>query len=254
MRNLQNKFSASALTVVLLLSVGLTSCDDEPVDNQPVEKEITVTLNHKWNSKSLAFNTYYQTAKPDSFLLSKLKYHINNFVLFDAKGNTYPGKTQYFLVDVVDGFTPTFTLGNFDGIEMVGMDFTIGVEDSATNASAALNTKFTDPMYWAMASGYINVKVEGRSPTGTNGQALFHIGGYKYPYYTAQKVHVDFTETKVKNWVGQSKIAIDVNLAEFFTSPTEYDFSILSELELPGQLASNYSLNWPGMFSLKSVE
>jgi hypothetical protein len=64
--------------------------------------------------------------------------------------------------------------------------------DSATNVSGAFGGDLdpTNGMYWTWQSGYINVKVEGRSPAAPGGVFELHLGGYAAPHATAQWVEL----------------------------------------------------------------
>lgn len=77
--------------------------------------------------------------------------------------------------------------------ESDSLQFTLGV-DSIANVSGAM-TGDLDPdkgMYWAWHSGYINLKVEGR--TGHCGNIEWHLGGYQYPFANAQTCVVPFNK------------------------------------------------------------
>jgi hypothetical protein len=47
-------------------------------------------------------------------------------------------------------------------------------------------------MYWAWQSGYINMKIEGRSPQCKNRKNVFqyHIGGYLQPLYSMRTLEI----------------------------------------------------------------
>jgi hypothetical protein len=68
--------------------------------------------------------------------------------------------------------------------------FLLGV-DSLTNVSGAFGGDLdpTNGMYWTWQSGYINMKLEGRSSAAPKGRFELHLGGYAAPHATAQWVH-----------------------------------------------------------------
>ena len=51
-------------------------------------------------------------------------------------------------------------------------------------------------MYWAWNTGYINLKIMGESsavPTNSH-EFEFHLGGYRFPFATAQTIQVDLND------------------------------------------------------------
>ena len=77
--------------------------------------------------------------------------------------------------------------------------FYIGI-DSITSVSGALEGDL-DPskgMYWAWQSGYINFKIEGKSPSAKTrkNKFHFHVGGYIKPFYAIREVKLATKEAK----------------------------------------------------------
>jgi len=137
------------------------------------------------------------------------------------------------------------------GLKISKVRFTLGVEDSLTNAKGDLNQLFTDPMYWGMAMGYINVKLEGKTmQSGVEGNAYFHIGGYAAPNQTARNIELDFT-TSLEAAFGKNTATLQVDLAEFFHSPNPIQLATLNDVQTVGSDAVTISQNWDSMFSLK---
>ena len=118
------------------------------------------------------------------------------------------------------------------------LKFNIGV-DSLANVSGALKGDL-DPvngMYWAWQSGYINMKLEGRSSSckTRKNEFQFHIGGYMKPNYAMRKV---ILEPKKSNFT----VEINVDVAELFS---KLELSKINSVMVPGTKAmqiANYSV------------
>lgn len=79
------------------------------------------------------------------------------------------------------------------------IEFHIGV-DSIASVSGALSGDL-DPskgMYWAWQSGYINLKIEGSSPSCNTrkNEFQFHVGGYQKPFYALQTISLKVNNSK----------------------------------------------------------
>jgi MbnP len=242
------------LAAFVTTSVLTTSCDDDPPPIEQNEHKITVTLNHQWDGSALSLNDWYITANFDSFQLTKIVYHINNFEFIDADGSALPADDDWFMVNGEESLMPVWTMGNLDDRIFTSVRFTIGVSDSAVNASGELNSIFTDPMFWGMANGYINFKLEGKSPSVTNEDVTLHTGGYLEPYRVIANVEVEFpTGSEVSSVLGSNLLTLNMNLAEYFDNPNLIDLSTTFDIQNPNDDAVKISENWPSMYSFGSV-
>ena len=93
----------------------------------------------------------------------------------------------------------------------------------------------TKGMYWAWQSGYINMKMEGKSSSckTRKNEFQFHIGGYMKPNYAMRKV-----ELVSKN----QNLNITIDVAEFFS---ELKLSETNSIMIPGKKAmklADYSI------------
>ncbi|MBI1305519.1 MAG: hypothetical protein GC181_02765 [Bacteroidetes bacterium] len=238
----------------LLFSISLSGCDDDPkpIDTDP--HKITVTMNHVWGSSALHLEDWNTTSNNDSFQLTKLIYHINNFELIDADGNATPADEKWFMVNSEENMNPTFTMGDLDNKEFTAIRFTIGVEDSTVNADGMLNSLFTDPMYWGMANGYINFKLEGKSPSATSQGVVLHVGGYLFPNMAIAHVTVNFDSGKIlSSQLGKNKLTLNADLSEYFHSPNTIDLAQINLIHMPGEDAIKISENWQTMFSFGGI-
>jgi hypothetical protein len=84
-------------------------------------------------------------------------------------------------------------------------------------------------MYWAWQSGYINMKLEGKSSSckTRNNEFQFHIGGYLSPYYAIRKVALSYDKKA-------TQINIGIDLYNFFAN---LNLAKTNSVMIPGTLA-----------------
>jgi hypothetical protein len=120
-------------------------------------------------------------------------------------GTRFKDKQTVHLIDVERLETLAFQLKQAPDLKMKRIYFQIGI-DSLTNVSGNLDGDL-DPalgMYWAWNSGYINMKLEGKSSSCKSVKKVFqfHIGGYLPKQNALQKIVLDFpkntTEIQLK--------------------------------------------------------
>ncbi len=91
--------------------------------------------------------------------------------------------------------------------------FHLGI-DSNTNTAGVLGGDLdpTKGMYWTWQSGYINVKLEGKSNlVNTPSHAFeFHLGGYLNPFQTLQMITIPCNH--------KDKLSLFINLKQFIES------------------------------------
>ncbi len=89
----------------------------------------------------------------------------------------------------------------------------------------------TKGMYWAWQSGYINMKIEGKSSSCTTrkNKFQFHIGGYLKPEYAMRKVNLLLDNQKDKN-----KIELVMDLGKLFS---EIKLKENNTIMIPGKVA-----------------
>jgi len=155
-----------------------------------------LTIIPSWNTNPLELQRVYLTKNNDSISFSALKMYLSDFRFIEKNnGNTINIDTLIFY-DLADSSTHTFfndlNLKNFESLA-----FTLGL-DSTKNVSGELENAY-DPllgMYWAWNTGYVNLKLVGKSNlilTKTH-DFEFHLGGYRYPLATAQNIKVDLND------------------------------------------------------------
>jgi hypothetical protein len=135
--------------------------------------------------------------KNEELEISACKFYISHLDLYQEDKYIYTVKNAH-LFNLED--TATHSISIIDSLKGTynKMSFYIGI-DSLTHSMGALGGDLdpTTGMYWTWQSGYIYIKVEGKSSIcqSRNHQFHLHIGGYQSPYNALQSVsyHVDAT-------------------------------------------------------------
>jgi hypothetical protein len=156
------------------------------------------------------------------------------------------------LIDIFDPATLHVALKKIDLKRLKTIHFNLGI-DSLTNVSGALGGDL-DPqkgMYWAWQSGYINLKIEGRSPRCKTRKNIFqyHIGGYLQPFYSMRKV-----ELPIKNAVAHRNqgaipqgVILAVDFSVFFGN---LSIATQNSIMMPGKAAMQLADYSTSMFSI----
>jgi hypothetical protein len=244
------------LSLVALSFLG--SCKDDSAKPDPVDLpkyDVQVNIEHLFNGEALELDDEkYITANEDTVSITRLVYHINKFVFYGDSG-VVERPDLYFLVDAEDNSTLTLQFDSLEHLAFDSMQFNVGVMDSVDNADGILNSKFTDPMYWGMINGYINMKLEGRSNSVTADSVyLLHIGGYMGDYVLSKRVGISFNGNVLENTLGRSNLTLSVDLAEYFENPNAFDLGLNNRIHSPNDSAKMITQNWPSMFSFGGIE
>jgi len=138
----------------------------------------------------------YLTENKDSISFSTLKMYFSDFRFREKLSGGITEIDTLIFYDLADSSTHVFfknlEISNYDDVS-----FTLGL-DSSKNVSGELENAY-DPllgMYWAWNTGYINLKIMGESnavPTNSH-EFEFHLGGYRFPFATAQTIQVDLND------------------------------------------------------------
>ncbi len=196
--------------------------------------DITLSFENFAGDSLLKFDTVkYINAVGQKFTISKLRYYISNIHLVSADGNDYL-LNDYYLVDEDEPDSKRILLKGVPSGKYSGISFTLGV-DSLRNCSG-IQSGALDPvkgMFWAWNTGYIFLKIEGKSAQSTSpGNIIeFHIGGYQQPANCIRTIKLNFKEEKViSNNTINSTLKIKADALEIFKSPVNIDFSKLSSV------------------------
>lgn len=179
---------------------------------------------------------YFDPVHGDSIAIDLLKFYISAYPTFSRENHDQIAllmmndETNQMKFNVM-----TKTSGN---------DLSLGIGiDSIMNCAGALGGPL-DPsagMYWTWNTGYINVKIEGRSvkSSALKHEFQFHIGGYSgqgNAFQSIQFSHVD-----------ESHVSIEIELAEFFA---QTDLSQKPQVMSPGLEGSRLARVFASTFHL----
>jgi len=203
--------------------------------------------NFAGDKKIMLDTAIYKNALGQSFTITNFKYYISNIILIGKDGKNYPVKDSYYLIRQDDEETWTATLTNIPIGQYTGISWTIGV-DSLHNCSGAQSGAL-DPvngMFWTWNTGYIFLKLEGKSLSSKSPGNIFeyHIGGYKAPNDFIRKVTLQFDHGNMEMRSGKiTSLFIKTDAAEILQNPTTIDFSKLSsvtDFHNSAMIADNY--------------
>lgn len=193
----------------------------------------SVTVNFKllFDYKPLQMNQSYVTVNKDTVTISTFKCYISDVAIQYTDQTVYHEKNSYHLLDseIPNSMQIRFPKAKEKIISKV--IFNIGI-DSITNTSGALSGDLdpTKGMYWAWQSGYINLKIEGQSPSckTRKQQFQFHLGGYLPPYNALRRKVIAVSNTN------DNTINIGMDLAIFLA---EVNLAITPTVMTPGKTA-----------------
>lgn len=162
----------------------------------------------------------YRTPNGDSLYVDVLRFYLTSVQLVgNAKTRRFVEKDSYHLFDAKETGGHTIALNNVPAGRYDSLCFFVGT-DSLTNVSGAMGGDLdpTKGMYWAWNSGYINVKLEGRSKSCKTRHNVFefHIGGYMPPHQTVRRVVLPLKKIAIRE-NGTTNVRLVVDLEKFFS-------------------------------------
>lgn len=199
--------------------------------NQPI-------LEEKW----------YISSNGDSIQFENIRFYLSEIRFEMADGEQIKDPQKAHLIDIFEPTTLKIALNNAHLNNVKKMYFNIGI-DSLTSVTGALGGDL-DPskgMYWAWQSGYINMKIEGKSPQCKNrkNEFQFHLGGYMQPFYGLKSVELPV------NGLNNTVLTLKVDVSKFFQNiHISNQKSIMIPCKEAMQLA-DYSIP---MFSIQAHE
>lgn len=207
-------------------------------------KNICIKFNPTYNDKALQLDSVnYTLENGDTINFTKFKFYVSNIIFYQNNKKIFAPKNSYYLIDAGNEKTETININIPNKMEFNSIEFSLGI-DSITNRKGALGGALdpTKGMYWTWHSGYINFKVEGTcsSCTTFNKAFQFHLGGYKFPYNSLQKIKLSV--------VNQSNININVSVSNFIQSVAN---KLNQSIMTPGKEAVELSANAAKIFSMQ---
>ena len=193
----------------------------------------------------LQIDSTYMNALGQPYTVTNFKYYVSNIKLTDTNGKVFVHKDGYYLINQEDSASHHIELNDVPPGYYGKISFTIGV-DSLHNCSGAQSGAL-DPingMFWTWNSGYIFMKLEGKSPASRQpGHTYeYHIGGYKAPANCIRNVTLNIMERdaymnddipagiKPEDTLIMDGISIRANVSAILSSHTRLDFSKMSSI------------------------
>lgn len=180
--------------------------------------------------------------KNDSVEIETLRFYISGIRFYLDDKLVDEVEKKHHLVDIEKPGSELIYHISSKQLKFNRLFFNIGV-DSITNESGVYGGDL-DPingMYWEWRSGYINLKLEGKTricPARKN-QFAFHIGGYQYPYNTIQQLNLPVADNQ--------KIIVDFNVSDLLN---QVDISALYEVMSPNEKAMQVAKKIGACFSI----
>ena len=162
----------------------------------------------------------YASSIGDSIAIETLRFYISNVQLFKNDALVYALPQKHLLIDMEVPESMQIHLPEQAELRYDKIKFNIGV-DSVTSVSGAFGGDLdpTNGMYWTWQSGYINFKLEGKTPLcpARKHQFQYHIGGYQPPYNTLQTVELVVSNSKkIRLEMALDQLLTQVNVSENF--------------------------------------
>ncbi len=216
--------------------------------------KLNIMFDHYVGKQPLQFDSVnYKNGASQAFTVTKFKYYIGDIHL-QRKNGADVVFTDYYLINEEEQESKKLMLEPLPAGEYAGIEFIIGV-DSLHNCSGAQSGAL-DPvngMFWTWNTGYIFLKLEGKSPASKSPGNFFeyHIGGYKQPANCIRKIRLAFN--KVLSGESINELHIKVDVAEILKAKTIIDFSQLSSVA-DFHNATMIADNYMDMFSILSTK
>lgn len=207
-------------------------------------RDINVSIQPTFKNENLVLNNVkYVTNKKDTVTISTFKFYISNVEVAFENGTSYKEPQSYHLIDLENEKSLQFQLKNAPDLKIKQLAFNVGI-DSTTNVSGNLEGDL-DPalgMYWAWNSGYINMKLEGKSSSckSVKKEFQFHIGGYLPKQNALQRIVFDFSKNT-------SEIQLKVDISKWLDTVA---LKQTNSIMIPGVTAIEMSNYYKNMFSI----
>lgn len=213
-------------------------------ENSLVKNSVLLEFKAEINGQNLELTkNYFLSSIVDSLSINQLKLYISNIYLIGENELRSTSTGQYFLIDFNDSLSLKRTLRIDNTLDFKAICFGIGVDSS--KQSQGVHGGDLDPtkgMYWSWQSGYINLKLEGKSNKcpARNNHFQFHIGGFQAPYNSIQNVILPI--------INKEKITLVLNLNKILDQESiSRNYQIMS----PNKKAMDFASKLPKLFSIQ---
>jgi len=205
-------------------------------------KNVQLIIRPVIGNDELRINDNYKIDTVDSIRIETLKFYLSGIELFKDENLAWKEENSFHLVDASIEKSLSITLKIPESISFNSVKFNIGI-DSITNVSGAIGGDLdpTKGMYWTWQSGYINFKIEGKSPDciARNNEFQFHLGGYTSPNNSLQTIKLNTGEKEV--------ILLEMDIKKLLGS---IDLKKQNQIMSPGPESVSISSRIPGIFRI----
>ena len=200
----------------------------ESSKTQEEKDSLIMNLNLKFDTNTFELNKKYVSKNKDTLQVNLVKFYISKIQIEYSDKSIFSEENSYHLIDIENPNSLKIPICKKADKIINKITFNIGV-DSIASTSGALSGDLdpTKGMYWAWQSGYINMKIEGKSSSckTRKNDFQFHIGGYLKPNYSLREITL---------FPKSNQLDIAVNLAYFFD---EIQLSKTNSVMIPGKKA-----------------
>ena len=194
---------------------------------------IVLKVNLQFDTLEFQTHKEYISSQKDTLSFESIRFYLTGFQFIYKDKSIYKEPNSYHLVDFDESESMQLSFKNQEYKEIESIQFNIGV-DSLASVSGALEGDLdaTKGMYWAWQSGFINMKIEGTSPSckTRKNKFQFHIGGYLEPFYAMRIIKI--TIEKFQNPKGELNLIMD--LGKLFS---EISLKDTNTIMIPGKEA-----------------
>ncbi len=186
-----------------------------------------------FDTKPIQLDSNYISKTSDTLSFTEVRFYLSSFEFHFTDNSTYKEVNSYHLIDIkeLNSQKLSFSKANFKNKTLKSVQFNIGV-DSLMSISGAMNGDLdpTKGMYWAWQSGYINMKIEGKSSSCNTrkNKFQFHIGGYLEPNYAIRTININFNDNIKK------EINLVMDLGKLFS---KIHLKEINTIMIPGEEA-----------------
>ena len=211
--------------------------------SQVKKDSLVMYFNVQFKSSSLELQKKY-TSLSDTLEIETFKFYVSNIEIQFTDNTRIKPQNKYHLIDIENPNSLSIPIALKQNKAIAKVTFNIGI-DSTASVSGALAGDL-DPskgMYWAWQSGYINMKIEGKSNSckTRKNQFHFHLGGYLKPNCALRTVVLETTKST-------ETIEIAVDLEKLFSG---IDLSKTNSIMIPGQKAMTMADLTAKMFTVE---
>ena len=214
----------------------------------PAQTKLIIRFENFVGDKKLALDTItYVNDLGQTFTVTNFKYYISNIELeYENSKKSFLAQGSY-LIRQDDESTWVVEMDGIPADSYRSISFMIGV-DSLHNCSGAQSGAL-DPingMFWTWNTGYIFMKLEGKSPASKQPGHIFeyHIGGYKEPTNFIRTTSLTFPKEPMKINAGKiTTLYIKADASKILNGRNRIDFSKLSsvtDFHNSEKIADNY--------------